>query len=283
MNVLACIDQSSFAESVCDHAAWLAKELEASVEVLHITDHLAGSISPVDHSGRLGVNQSDELLADLIAIDEQRNRIMHQQGRLLLEAAANRVASQGVSRVTQRLGHGDLLDHIRSHASTADIVVIGKRGETVETTSEHLGRNLERVIRLGRHPVLIASERFQPIDSYLFAFDGGKSSGAIISLLVESKLLQKLKGTMLLVGKHGTELASHLGDAVRRLRSSHFEIDEHIVSGEPAITILETIENRNASLLVMGAYGHSRIRSRVVGSTTTEVILGCNKPVLVVH
>lgn len=283
MNVLACIDQSSFAESVCDHAAWLAKELEASVEVLHITDRLAASLSPVDHSGRLGVNQSDELLADLIKIDEQRNRITHQQGRLLLEAAATRVESHGVSRVTQRLGHGDLLDHIRAYASTADIVVIGKRGETVETTPEHLGRNLERVIRSGRHPVLIASERFQPIDSYLFAYDGGKSSGAIIALLVESELLQRLTGTILLVGKHETELASHFGDAIRRLRSSHFEIDEHIVSGEPATTILDTMERRNASLLVMGAYGHSRIRSRVVGSTTTAVIVGSDKPVFVVH
>jgi len=34
------------------------------------------------------------------------------------------------------------------------------------------------------------------------------------------------------------------------------------------------------NLLVMGAYGHSRIRYLIIGSTTTEMIRTCKIPVL---
>jgi nucleotide-binding universal stress UspA family protein len=40
------------------------------------------------------------------------------------------------------------------------------------------------------------------------------------------------------------------------------------------------VEGEDFGLLVMGAYGHSRIRSFVIGSTTTEMVRSCKVPVL---
>jgi len=37
---------------------------------------------------------------------------------------------------------------------------------------------------------------------------------------------------------------------------------------------------RGIGLLVMGAYGHSRIRNLVIGSTTTEMLRICPVPVM---
>lgn len=36
--VLACIDGSAYANSVCDHAAWMAGRIEAAVEVLNVVE-----------------------------------------------------------------------------------------------------------------------------------------------------------------------------------------------------------------------------------------------------
>ena len=36
-------------------------------------------------------------------------------------------------------------------------------------------------------------------------------------------------------------------------------------------------------LIVMGAYGHSRIRSLILGSTTTQVLRTCQVPVLLLR
>ena len=44
--------------------------------------------------------------------------------------------------------------------------------------------------------------------------------------------------------------------------------------------ISDVVRNEKIGLLVMGAYGHSRIRSLVIGSTTTEMVRSCKVPVL---
>jgi nucleotide-binding universal stress UspA family protein len=39
-------------------------------------------------------------------------------------------------------------------------------------------------------------------------------------------------------------------------------------------------ERDDVDLLVMGAYGHSRMRSFLIGSTTSEIVRSCKRPVL---
>jgi nucleotide-binding universal stress UspA family protein len=36
-------------------------------------------------------------------------------------------------------------------------------------------------------------------------------------------------------------------------------------------------------MVVMGAYGHSRIRTLIIGSTTTEMIRSCKVPIVLVR
>ncbi|PHQ71937.1 MAG: hypothetical protein COB97_00755 [Paracoccus sp.] len=40
------------------------------------------------------------------------------------------------------------------------------------------------------------------------------------------------------------------------------------------------VEDDGFDMLVMGAYGHSRIRSLMIGSTTTQMIQSCKVPLL---
>ncbi|HCI19813.1 MAG TPA: universal stress protein UspA, partial [Alphaproteobacteria bacterium] len=50
--------------------------------------------------------------------------------------------------------------------------------------------------------------------------------------------------------------------------------------GEPEKVISDHVEQHSIDLLVMGAYGHSRIRNLMIGSTTTQMIRSCLVPVL---
>lgn len=60
MNVLACIDSSRYAVSVCDHAAWAASKLDTPVELLHVLErHGSDPESSKDRSGRLGVDSRE--------------------------------------------------------------------------------------------------------------------------------------------------------------------------------------------------------------------------------
>jgi nucleotide-binding universal stress UspA family protein len=53
--------------------------------------------------------------------------------------------------------------------------------------------------------------------------------------------------------------------------------------GTPDEVIVSRVAAVGAGLLVMGAYGHSRIRSLVLGSTTAQVLRGCEVPVLLLR
>ena len=54
-----------------------------------------------------------------------------------------------------------LFDSIESYEHDANLVVIGKRGTHADFATDHLGHNLERVVRSCVHPVLVASREFK--------------------------------------------------------------------------------------------------------------------------
>jgi nucleotide-binding universal stress UspA family protein len=51
----------------------------------------------------------------------------------------------------------------------------------------------------------------------------------------------------------------------------------------PEEAIPALLQSHGNVLLVLGAYGHSRIRQLIVGSTTTALLRLCTVPVVVLH
>lgn len=284
MKILACIDGSRYTVSVCDHAAWAANRLGEPVELLHVlarqpTDPAIAA----DRSGQLGIGTRGELYRRLIELDEQRNRLAHEAGRHLLDEAAERIRQGGVERVMQRLAHGELVDHIHDHEADARLVVIGRRGEGEDQAPQHLGSNLERIIRASRRPIVIAARQFRPPARFLVAYDGSASAERAIDALVRNPILTDAEGHVLLVGA-GTEAErQRLNGVVERLRQAGYSVSGDIRSGDPDRLISATIDAEASDLLVMGAYGHSRIRELMIGSTTTSVLRTSTVSVLVMR
>ena len=57
-------------------------------------------------------------------------------------------------------------------------------------------------------------------------------------------------------------------------------LNAELLSGDADALILKAVEHDGADLLVMGAFGHSRIRQMIVGSTTSNMIRKTKRPVL---
>lgn len=275
--ILAFIDGSVYAESVCRLSAWSASQLALPVEVAHVLGRrMSGSF---DLSGSLEVDQRTALLDEYARLDEQHARLAQAKGRALLDTAKTIVAAEGV-RAETRLRHGDLLEALADLEKDAAMVVIGKRGEAADFAKLHLGSNLERVVRSSTRPVLVAARKYAPFDRFLIAFDGGKSANRAVDYVASSGLLKGLKATMLSVGADTAENRSRLDAPVRRLREAGFDIEGLLLSGDPDEIIGGHVEIHGIGLLVMGAYGHSRIRSLVIGSTTEAMVRRCKVPVL---
>lgn len=280
MKVLACIDHSPHAADVLDHAAWVAKRLSATVEVLHAIER-PSAVTSADHSGRLGIDQREHLLRELADLDEQRNRLAQESGRHLLDEAAAFLRDHGVEDVHQRLVHGSIADHMRDYGDDTRVIVIGKQGEGDAT--HELGTNLERAIRASKRPVLVTCGPLKPIERVLLAFDGGETTGKAVAMLINRPELIDAPIHLVMVGGNDPRKAQQLADAASRLRSNGYTVSEEIVPGTPEDVIPEQVERIGANLLITGAYGHSRIRTLIVGSTTTALLRKSTVPMLIMR
>lgn len=192
--ILACTDGSTpYATSVYDHAAWAAKRIGATVEILHVLDHHSDRKGVgVDLSGSIGMDARDELLEQLAELDNVKAKVAQKRARVILDHAQQRLAEHGVTDVTLQQRHGTLVETLAEFEETANMVVIGKRGENHDVASEHLGANLERVVRSSKKPVLVASRAFKTIEKVLIAFDGSPSARRAVEAIGRSPLLRGL-------------------------------------------------------------------------------------------
>ncbi len=281
--VVAAIDGSRFSEGVCDYAAWASRALSAPLSFVHVVDNHSTAPGERDLSGNLRFGAREHLMEELSTLDEQRARINREQGRLMLEAAQARAVEKGVTDPAVRQLNGTLVETLVGLENETRLVVVGKRGETAHQASHHLGANLERVVREMHRPVLMVPAGFKKPQKVLIAFDGSKTARKGVDMLARSPLFTGCESHVLITGAETAENRSQLDWALTTLRDAGHEALGAIRAGEVDET-LDTYEREHGiDLLVMGAYGHSRIRHLLVGSTTTRMLRQSELPVLVLR
>ncbi|PND17771.1 universal stress protein UspA [Ensifer sp. MMN_5] len=279
--IIGLIDGSIYAQSVCDHIAWIAGKTDVSIEILHVIGRRDLSTEPVNLSGNIGLGARTALLEELAELDAQKARIAHKRGRLLLEEAKARLQSAGVHNVETKLRNGDLVDTIQELEANADLIVIGKRGEGADFAKGHLGSNLERVVRSTHKPIVVASRAFKPITKLLIAYDGGAMSMKAVDQVSRSPILSGLGCKLVMAGAETPENRKKLDDAADILKAAGYGAETALVPGHADKVISGTVEREGFDLLAMGGYSHSRLRNLFIGSTTTEMIRSCKVPVVI--
>jgi len=277
-HILALIDGSIYTHSVCDHAAWAARQYAGDIELLHVLTGRQSNSIPVDLSGSIGLGARSALLENLAEHDAQAAHLAKERGRAILDAAQLRLESQGATHVSLALRHGEIADSLVKRAG--DLIVMGKRGEGADFEKLHLGSNLERVVRAVHRPVLIANRAFKPISHAVFAFDDGVSARKALDSLVAHPMAERPRITVLSAADPGSDLAQAGSAAATRLAEAGYQAIPVAQPGPAERVITETIAREGAGLLIMGAYGHSRIRNLIIGSTTTSLIRSCLIPLL---
>ncbi len=281
--IIALVDGSIYSQSVCDHAAWIAKHTGpagSAVEVLHVLGRRQTACASANLSGNIALGARTALLEELSALDVQTAKLSQKRGRAILDDARSRIEAAGVGDVATRLRIGDIVETVAECEADADIVVIGKRGEAADFAKLHLGSNLERIVRSGKKPVFVTSRAFRPIETFLIAYDGGASSIKAVDHVARSSLFSSLQCRLLTVGPDTEETRKGLNEARAILEGAGYAVEADIIQGQPEEVISQVVESEGIDLLVMGAYGHSRIRSLIIGSTTTEMVRLCKIPIV---
>ena len=167
----------------------------------------------------------------------------------------------------------------------ADLSVLAKPGDDAPKDEIEL---IEEVMFQSGRPVLIAPANrkgFSFPDTVFVAWDGGREAARAISaampILKEARLV-----IVASVGKlsFGSEPANHVASHLKLHGVHATSLAARLERGEEAETVfLRHAEKRNADLIVMGAYSHSRWREVIWGGFTRYLLKESDVPLFMAH
>lgn len=281
-NIVACIDGSRATTAVADYSAWAALRMDASLMVFHVLDHGRYPSEP-DLAGSIGLGSREHLLDELADLDAQRSKLALEQGRHMLDAAESRVREAGVETVHQRQRHGDLADSLLDIESETRLLVVGLHGESSNDRDVHIGSQLETVIRTLHRPIMLVPDQYAVPRSAMLAFDGSATAFRGVDLLASSPVFRDFPLHLVMVGPDTNDRWEQLQKAEKILSANGSEVHLSIRAGDVEKTLHTYQHEHDIDLMVMGAYGHSRIRQFLVGSTTTNMLKTSQRPLVILR
>lgn len=282
-NILLCTDGSSFAENIYKYGAWFATQFNAQIKILSVTDIRSQQVANTGNlSGSIGLGACEKLLNELVNLEHERAKINNQRARLILDNAAQTLKAEGVEDFNLIHKTGFLVDCLHEFEENSDLILLGQRGEAADFAPGHLGANVDRIVRSSRKPCLVTPSEFKPIERILLAYDGSATGKKILKFLANSSAFQNLEIHLLTVAKDSSDpkATARLDEAKQSLERAKYQPVCSLLEGESEKAIAEYVKEQDISLLLMGAYGHSRIRHLVIGSTTAQLLRSSNIPLL---
>lgn len=281
--VLACVDHSHFAAYVTDCAAWTAQRMNAPLELLHVIDRHPETSSSKDHSGAIGIDAQEHLLAALTEEDELRSREAREKGRIFLNGLRQRALAAGVPAPDVRQRYGQLEETLTEQEQEVRLFVVGRRGESAEHSNRELGRHVERIVRNLHKPVLTITDEFTEPKRVMIAFDGGIVTRAGVKMVAKSPLFKGLPIHLLMSGKARADATKQLQWARQTLEAAGFETTTAHTPGDAETVIAKAIADEAIDMLIMGAYSHSPLRSLLFGSKTSDLLRSTKIPTLLLR
>jgi nucleotide-binding universal stress UspA family protein len=281
--ILACVDQSQFADHVADYASWAARRMDAPLELLHILDQSQEFAPENDHSGTIGIDAQETLLTELVNQEETWSRAARERGRIFLNRLRNRAMDAGVEFPDVRLRKGALEKILVQQEKEVSLFVLGRRGESADTTRRDLGRNVEGVVRALRKSILTVTEGFREPHRVMIAFDGSLATRKGVDMVASSPLFKGLPVHLLMSGKQSQDGHRQLGRARETLEAANIDVTDSLIPGDAESIIARTVQEKGIDLLVMGAYGHSPLRSLFFGSKTSDLLRSATIPTLLIR
>jgi nucleotide-binding universal stress UspA family protein len=246
-----------------------------------------------------GVSRAMPTIASVELSEQLRNIIAAERGsqeddeRAILDRfieTARAASVPAVHHVESALDGTTVVAHIVRYARTADIVILGKPedGETVEG-----GGNMVHDVLFGAGAPVIVVPSAPPEDAgrrVVIAWNGSREAARAVKDALP--ILERAeKVTVLCVDQDGQggNMRGNVppGRALADQLSRHgiAAAEDNIVRGGIAVgdAILSRIADLGGDLLVMGAWGHSRLRQFVLGGVTRRILENCAVPVLMSH
>lgn len=281
-NVVACIDGSSAMSAVVQSASWASARLSAPLTLLHVIEE-GHAEARQDMTGHIGLGSREKLLEELAELDAKKSKLLLEHGHALLDEAKRQAqASNETTDIAMRQRHGKLIESLLAIEAETRLLVLGTHGEE-HSDGSHIGSQLETVLRRVHRPILLTPDQFVAPQSIMLAYDASDSTQQSVALLANSPLFADLPVHVVMVGADSDTNKASLEWAKAQLEEGGHNVTTAIVAGDVEPTLHAYQAQHEIGMMVMGAYGHSRIRQFLLGSTTTAMIETSKTPILILR
>jgi nucleotide-binding universal stress UspA family protein len=227
---------------------------------------------------------------DVMVIEDHRHAYRQESARL---KTAFEAATQGQSFAAEwreaDAAYDTAATHIVEHGRCTDLIIASQK-DPDWLTSEHLEAPDRLVLESGRPVLLVpkSGEIFEPGKRILVAWNGRReSTRAVFDALPLLKRAQAVSVLWVNPQDAGEAAGELPGIDICSALSRHGVRCEATQSINPSAdvgaTLLSTTRTHGADLLVMGCYGHSRLREFVFGGVTRHVLESMTIPILMSH
>lgn len=248
--------------------------------------HLAGLIPTGLHDGAIPIGALPAGNVDFLSKSAD---YLRQRAEDIAQAFKDGIGGAGALSYEVRRVDGPVAEAVVRHARTSDLVIVGQ--DRREADDDVVARDIaQQVMMQAGRPVLVVpyAGRFDDAGRRaIAAWDGSRA--AAVAIRDALPLLRKAS-TVTLAAFRGAGEAQDEG----RLQTAELEhwllrhgvqaICERHVTGIPVSdALLSRAADLGADLIVMGGYGHTRLRELVLGGVTREILAHMTVPILMSH
>jgi nucleotide-binding universal stress UspA family protein len=176
-----------------------------------------------------------------------------------------------------RQRYGELEETLLEQEERVRLIVLGRRGRSAETTQRDLGRNVERVVRALHRPILTVTEGFrEPEASHVRL--RRRRDHAPRRRWWRQPAVPRPADPAVHVRQGRQRRARKLSGAEAQLEEAGLAVEAELVPGDAETVIAGKVREREIDLLIMGAFGHSPLRSLLFGSKTADLLRSVDDP-----
>ena len=288
--LLAVIDGGAGSDSTLDIALALGQAHAAHVELLHVMIDPNETL-PILGEGASGI-MVERVLEGLRASAEKRaarTRALYQaecvDAKLPILADDAVPVARSFSVALRELT-GREVDEVARHGRLIDLIVVASPASDPASNGDSgSDLSLEAALFETGRPVLMAPATLPPTlgQACAVAWDetpeAARAAGAALPLLAKARDVYLLSAGDSEARTKPSRLAGYLAHHGIAAKTWAFSPGGGALGEE----LLEQADKAGADLLVMGAYGHSRLREMVIGGVTRSIIAKARIPVFLVH
>jgi nucleotide-binding universal stress UspA family protein len=278
--ILACVDGSTYTESVTDFGVMFAGSSQTPLTLFNTVEHTHTS-ERKDFSGNITLGGRDELLDNLVEEERAKSKETIQAGKAILETMKARVPLSIQVALLQR--HGKLYENVHDLEGRIRMLILGLSGTSHQGESRAIGEQVEEVIRALHVPILLVNRAFKVPKKVMIAYDGSQSAKKALETVVKNPLLKNVERHIVCVESSVKKAEQTLQSAQPFVSQMEGEVHVMPLEGEAVETLQRHQTVYGIDLIAMGAFSHNRLRDRLFGSFTAKMIATAKVPLLLLR